>query len=161
LLGLLLASAFICLVGLVDDFQVLRGRTSCWDKSWPSASSWLRASSCKRSACSTKDIELGLLAYPFTAFWLLGAINSLNLIDGMDGLLGCLGTIITLAVGIMAAGGRKWVPAAVAFSLAGALLAFLCFSLRRTMAAGYRRSGWRTLRPARPGPRWPALSACC
>src|SRR5207302_10702498 len=74
------------------------------------------------------DIELGLLAYPFTAFWLLGAINSLNLIDGMDGLLGCLGTIIVLAIGVMGAVSDHWVPAAVAFALAGALMAFLCFN---------------------------------
>src|SRR5437868_1501159 len=73
------------------------------------------------------QVELGLLAVPFTAFWLLGAINSLNLIDGMDGLLGSLAVIISLAMAVMAAVAGHWATAAVAVALAGALLAFLCF----------------------------------
>jgi len=35
----------------------------------------------------------------FTAFLLLGAINSLNLLDGMDGLLSSIGLIICVALG--------------------------------------------------------------
>ena len=35
------------------------------------------------------------MAVPFTAFLLLGAINSLNLIDGMDGLLSSIAVTVT------------------------------------------------------------------
>ena len=37
------------------------------------------------------EIELGLLALPFTLFWLLGAINAVNLLDGIDGLASTVG----------------------------------------------------------------------
>ena len=43
-----------------------------------------------------------MLTLPFTAFFLLGAINSLNLLDGMDGLLSTVGLILCLALGAMA-----------------------------------------------------------
>lgn len=128
LLGLLLASAFICSVGLVDDFRVLRGRHKLVGQFVAVGIVLATGVVVRNIRLFDHDIELGLLAYPFTAFWLLGAINSLNLIDGMDGLLGCLGSIIALAVGIMAALAGRWVPAAVSFALAGALLAFLCFN---------------------------------
>jgi UDP-GlcNAc:undecaprenyl-phosphate GlcNAc-1-phosphate transferase len=74
------------------------------------------------------DIELGLLAIPFTLFWLLGAINSLNLIDGMDGLLSSLGLIICLALAAMAVLTEHWAMAAVGVVLAGALLGFLRYN---------------------------------
>ena len=73
-------------------------------------------------------IELGLLALPFTAFWLLGAINSLNLIDGMDGLLSCVGLIVCLTMAVMAILCDRWAAAYVAVPLAGALLGFLCYN---------------------------------
>src|SRR5205085_2901248 len=73
-------------------------------------------------------VDLGLLAAPFTVFWLLGAINSLNLIDGMDGLLGSIGVIVTLSMAVMALLVGQWLAACVAAALAGALLGFLCFN---------------------------------
>src|SRR5262249_20696536 len=73
-------------------------------------------------------IELGWFAVPFTLFWLLGAINSLNLLDGMDGLLGTVGTIVSLAIAALAAVPGHWAEAAVAATLAGALLGFLRYN---------------------------------
>ena len=73
-------------------------------------------------------MELGLLAVPFTALWLLGIINSLNLLDGMDGLLSCVGFIISLAMAAMAILGGQWAVACVAAALAGALLGFLRYN---------------------------------
>jgi UDP-GlcNAc:undecaprenyl-phosphate GlcNAc-1-phosphate transferase len=74
------------------------------------------------------EIDLGLLAVPFTVFLLLGAINSLNLLDGMDGLLASIGLILCLAMGTMAALGERWPAACVALALAGALLGFLRYN---------------------------------
>jgi len=31
-------------------------------------------------------MQLGLLAYPITALWIVGSPNVINLIDGLDGL---------------------------------------------------------------------------
>ena len=68
------------------------------------------------------------MAVPFTAFLLLGAINSLNLIDGMDGLLSSVALIICIALGAMAWVGGRDVTACVAFAMAGAVLGFLVFN---------------------------------
>ena len=75
-------------------------------------------------------LELGILAVPFTAFWLVAAINSLNLIDGMDGLLSTVGVIICLTIALMAV---LWISttAILALTLAGALAGFLCFNFPR------------------------------
>lgn len=128
LVGLLLASAFICLVGLIDDFRVLRGRHKLFGQLVAVAIVMVSGVVVRRIGVFGQNWELGSLSYLFTGFLLLGAINSLNLIDGMDGLLSCLATIISLAMGVMAFVAGQFVAAAVAFALAGALLAFLCFN---------------------------------
>ena len=128
LFGLLLASAFICLVGLVDDFRVLRGRHKLIGQIVAVAIVMYFGVIVRHIRVFDETWELGGLSYAFTAFLLLGAINSLNLIDGMDGLLSCLATIISLAMGVIAFSSGHFVAAAVAFALSGALLAFLCFN---------------------------------
>ncbi len=75
------------------------------------------------------QMDLGLLSFPFTAFLLLGAINSLNLLDGMDGLLGSVGAVISLAMAGMAVLTGHWAVAALAAALAGALFGFLRYNL--------------------------------
>ncbi len=128
LLGLFYASAFICLVGLVDDFRVLRGRHKLAGQIVAVAIVMYFGVIVRKIYVFGIDWELGAWSYVFTGFLLLGAINSLNLIDGMDGLLSCLASIISLAMGVMAFLAGQFVAAAVAFALAGALLAFLCFN---------------------------------
>src|SRR5205823_328160 len=65
---------------------------------------------------------------PFTAFFLVGAINSLNLLDGMDGLLSFVGLIICLAMGAMSLLSGHWAAAVVAVALAGGLVGFLRYN---------------------------------
>src|SRR5205085_4039275 len=74
------------------------------------------------------ELDLGPMAIPFTAFFLLGAINSLNLLDGMDGLLSTVALIIILAFTGMAALEAKWTTACVAVTIAGSLLGFLRYN---------------------------------
>lgn len=128
LLGLLYASAFICVVGLVDDFRVLRGRHKLIGQIVAVAIVMYFGVIVRQIHVFGADWALGGWSYVFTGFLLLGAINSLNLIDGMDGLLGCVASIICLAMGMLAFVAGHFVAAAVAFALAGALFAFLCFN---------------------------------
>jgi UDP-GlcNAc:undecaprenyl-phosphate GlcNAc-1-phosphate transferase len=121
--------SLICLVGVVDDSWNLRG----WIKL---LGQLLAVGVVMSSGLLIRNVrflsyclELGPLAAPFTVVLLLGAINSLNLIDGMDGLLSTVGFIITLAIGGMALWTGHAVQACVAFALAAALLAFLCYNL--------------------------------
>jgi UDP-GlcNAc:undecaprenyl-phosphate/decaprenyl-phosphate GlcNAc-1-phosphate transferase len=128
--GLLLASAVIAAVGVVDDRRGLRGRHKLVGQFVAVAIVMAFGLQVRSIGLLGWQIDLGSLAPIFTAFWLLGAINSLNLIDGMDGLLGSVGVIVTLSMAVMAflIGPAGWLAACIAAALAGALLGFLCFN---------------------------------
>ena len=100
--GLGLAALLICAVGVADDYRALRGRYKLLGQVAAAAvvmASGVLVRDVHLFGC---QIELGLLSVPFTAFLLLGAINSLNLLDGMDGLLGSVGAVVCLALAAMA-----------------------------------------------------------
>ncbi len=73
-------------------------------------------------------VELGLLAVPFTLFFLLGAINALNLIDGLDGLATGVGIVVSVAISVMATLSGHPVEAFLALAMAGALTGFLFYN---------------------------------
>jgi len=125
---LLLAAVVICIVGLLDDYRGLRGRYKLLGQLTAIAIVMRSGLLVEHVRFLHWEVELGLMAVPFTVFWLLGAINSLNLIDGMDGLLSCVGIIICLAMAAMAVLGDHWVAACVAVALGGALLGFLRYN---------------------------------
>ena len=126
--GLLSATLVIGAVGLIDDFRRLR----CLHKLLGQllAAGILVASGFAVQTVRFFDwqLELGLLAVPFTLFWLLGTINALNLLDGMDGLLSCVGLIIGLATMAMAAVAGQGEAACAAAALTGALVGFLPYN---------------------------------
>jgi UDP-GlcNAc:undecaprenyl-phosphate GlcNAc-1-phosphate transferase len=128
LIGLLLAAVLICGVGVADDFGCLRGRHKFLGQLLAVGVVMGFGLVVSRIRLFGWHVELGLLAVPFTAFWLLGAINSLNLIDGMDGLLSSVGVIIALAMAATAVLFDKWPAACLAVALAGALLGFLRYN---------------------------------
>jgi UDP-GlcNAc:undecaprenyl-phosphate GlcNAc-1-phosphate transferase len=128
LLGLLLAAVVICGVGAADDLWGLRGRHKLLGQLAGIALVMSFGVLVHRIQFFGWQLELGVLAIPFTAFWLLGAINSLNLIDGMDGFLGTVGVICTLALAGLAVLHNQWVAACTAIALAGALLGFFHYN---------------------------------
>jgi UDP-GlcNAc:undecaprenyl-phosphate/decaprenyl-phosphate GlcNAc-1-phosphate transferase len=129
MLGLLLGAVVICLVGVADDHRQLRGRHKLLGQLAAVLLVMLCGVRVEAVHLFGWRCDLGVGAWVFTMFWLLGAINSLNLIDGMDGLLGSVGTIICLGVALMSAWVGHWPEACVAAALAGALCGFLCFNL--------------------------------
>jgi UDP-GlcNAc:undecaprenyl-phosphate GlcNAc-1-phosphate transferase len=129
LAGLLLGAVLISALGVLDDFGLLRGRHKLLGQ-LVAVAAVITSGVCVRGVHFFGwDVELGLLAVPFTAFLLLGAVNSLNLIDGMDGLLTTVALIISAAMAVMAVSGGQWATACVAAALAGALLGFLRYNL--------------------------------
>lgn len=74
--------------------------------------------------------ELPLSAqYIFTVLMIVGVTNAFNLIDGIDGLAGGLGFMSLVTLGIFLTISNDSGAALIAFSLAGAILAFLYFNL--------------------------------
>ena len=66
----------------------------------------------------------------FTYLTVIVIINSFNLIDGIDGLAGSLGLLSTCVFGIYFVGIGHTAEAVLAFSMAGAILAFLIFNFQ-------------------------------
>ena len=69
-----------------------------------------------------------LVSYSLTIFTILVIINAFNLIDGINGLSGSIATLISTILGIWFIGTGNTVMAIVAFSLAGAVVAFLKYN---------------------------------
>ncbi|HUJ40881.1 MAG TPA: MraY family glycosyltransferase [Candidatus Acidoferrales bacterium] len=70
-------------------------------------------------------IHLGILGLPLTVLWLAAISNAFNLIDGLDGLAAGVGLFAAVSLFLLAALGSNVFVAAVAASVAGALLGFL------------------------------------
>ncbi len=128
LCGLFLASLLICAVGIADDYGWLRGRHKLCGQTLAAAIVIAFGVEVQHIHLFGRNIELGLLSLPFTAFLLLGAINSLNLLDGMDGFLSSVGFIICIGIAILAALGGHWMTSWIALALAGSILGFLRYN---------------------------------
>lgn len=127
-LTLLLAAAVIVLLGLVDDRLQLRGRQKLLGQLIAITILVSSGLVIESFALFGYKIDLGLLALPFTYFWLLGAINSVNLLDGIDGLATMLGILLVgTFAGLAALTGRLEV-ALVAVAFAGALVGFFRYN---------------------------------
>jgi UDP-GlcNAc:undecaprenyl-phosphate GlcNAc-1-phosphate transferase len=75
-------------------------------------------------------INLGILAVPFTIFFLLGLVNAFNLCDGIDGLAGSLALVALLGLGAVAFMGGQFNTLLELSLLGVCLLAFLAFNAR-------------------------------
>ncbi|MBI2480748.1 MAG: undecaprenyl/decaprenyl-phosphate alpha-N-acetylglucosaminyl 1-phosphate transferase, partial [Planctomycetia bacterium] len=128
LVGIISSALVICTVGLIDDRFNLRGRQKLFGQVF--AASILLASGLVIEKVQMFDltIDLGLLAVPFTMFWLLGAINALNLLDGMDGLATSVGFVVSLAVSALAMLAGHPSEAFLALAIAGGLAGFLVYN---------------------------------
>lgn len=128
-LGWLLAAAFItCVVGLYDDYRGLRGRQKLAGQLLAVATVMASGLLINRVRVFGWELELGLLTIPFTAFWLLGAMNALNLLDGADGLATTIGIVVSATLAAMSVLGGHPVDAVVAAAIAGALIGFLVYN---------------------------------
>lgn len=129
LLGLFLGCSVLVILGVADDFGVLRGRHKLIGQIVATSIVIAFGVNVQTVHVFGFKIELGFMAWPFTCMLLLGAINSINLIDGMDGLLGSVGLWLSLAIAGMAALSGNWWAVWPALAMAGALIGFLRFNL--------------------------------
>ncbi len=126
--ALLTASATICLLGLLDDRWGLRGRQKLIGQILVALILISSGLLIRNLTIFEIPIELGMLAIPFTLFWLVGATNALNLIDGMDGLATSVGIVLSLAISVMAIMTGHQIDALVAMAIAGSLTGFWVYN---------------------------------
>jgi UDP-GlcNAc:undecaprenyl-phosphate GlcNAc-1-phosphate transferase len=128
LLGLAVASIVLCLVGLIDDARGLRARQKLVGQVIAGLIVIASGTVIHSVQLFGYTMELGLLAWPITLFWLMGAVNSVNLIDGADGLATTVGIILAGTIAAMAVNTGNYVEAGLALALMGSLLGFLVFN---------------------------------
>ncbi len=129
LVGFGLACTCVVLVGLADDRFHLRGRHKLIGQLVAASILLATGLMIRRFSLFGFPVDLGLLAVPFTLFWLVGAMNAINLLDGMDGLATVLGIVLSLVVALLALMTHHPTVAMIALVLAGSLLGFLWFNL--------------------------------
>ncbi len=78
------------------------------------------------------EVELGVLAIPFTVFAAVGFVNALNMIDGVDGLAGSVALTAAAGMAFFALRAGDMQSAAVLLLLGGGILGFLLFNWRFT-----------------------------
>lgn len=128
-IGLLLGSAVVGVVGAVDDVRSL----GPWAKLGAQTVAAVIAYQFgyRIEAVNVPlfgDIHMGVLALPVTVFWFLAITNAINLIDGLDGLasgIALFATATNLAISYV---NGSHVVVLLSASLAGALLGFLRFN---------------------------------
>ncbi len=124
--GLLIASTFIVIVGVVDDIKNIRP----WLKLIFQiiAAGILVLFDFNVEAISNPfgpNIELGILNYPLTILWVIGVINAINLVDGLDGLASGVALIVSMTIFLIGLFLGKTYVALLSFGLTGSILGFL------------------------------------
>ena len=124
--GLAAGALVVALAGLMDD----RRAQPAWIKLGAQALAAAIAIACglaiERVALPGLGVvELGPLAVPLTALWLIGLTNAFNFMDGLDGLAAATATIAAAALALIAQAGGNGPVAALAWSLAAASAGFL------------------------------------
>ncbi len=128
-LGTLAAVVLLMAIGIADDFRLLRGRHKLLGQIFAVGILLLCGCVVRRISLLGFEFDLAFLSYPFTAFWLLGAINAFNLLDGMDGLLGTISGLASMAVAVVGVLAGDVLLAIAGALLAGAIAGFLKYNL--------------------------------
>jgi UDP-GlcNAc:undecaprenyl-phosphate GlcNAc-1-phosphate transferase len=122
LLGILLASSILLLVGLFDDLKAL---TPGIKFLFQIMATYILLKS---------GIVIDLIFFPrwldiaLSFLWILTVINAFNIIDIMDGLAASVGALCALTIFVISLYTADFLISILAISLAGALLAFLKFN---------------------------------
>lgn len=73
-------------------------------------------------------IDMGIISFLVTFFWITGITNAINLIDGLDGLAGGICVIIMIVVASLSTIDGRTDICTMALILAGSILGFLLFN---------------------------------
>jgi UDP-GlcNAc:undecaprenyl-phosphate GlcNAc-1-phosphate transferase len=132
LAGVFIGSAFLFLVGLVDDTRGLSPSIKLAAQVIAALVVFYFGARVDSITLGYGDgARIGVLAFPLLLFWIVGVTNSFNFIDGLNGLAGGIAIVAMAATVIVgAATGNVWVLVP-AFAFGGALLGFLHFNFPR------------------------------
>ena len=128
LLGLLIGSIVILIVGVLDDRFAIRGRQKLLGQFIAATVLIFFDYHFDEVTFAGFTIKFDVFSIVFVYGWVLAAVNSVNLLDGADGIAGTIGIVMSVALGIMAISLGHALNAIILFGFAGALLGFLKFN---------------------------------
>lgn len=129
MLALLGASAFIFLVGLIDDARSVPAKVKLLALI---AASLAVCASGSRIQEITVDhlfsLDFAWASWPLTVLWIIGVTVGMNFIDGLDGLAAGISIIVCGTIAVMAFQGGQIAMAILMLALMGSLGGFLVFN---------------------------------
>lgn len=128
LLGLLIGSAIILGVGVLDDRFAIRGRQKLFGQFLAATVLIFFNYHFDQVTFAGFTIKFDVFSIIFVYGWVLAAVNSVNLLDGADGIAGTIGIVMSLSLGIMSVSLGQTLNAMILFGFAGSLLGFLKFN---------------------------------
>ncbi len=132
--GMLLGSVVIVILGILDDIFALPALPKFFVQIGAALIAVLagnRIDFLSNPNIFSQDLfwELGLLAVPITALWIVGITNAVNLIDGLDGLACGVSTISSMTLLVIALVMEEPDVAILMGTLSGACIGFLPYNL--------------------------------
>lgn len=130
-LGLLIGSAFIVLVGIIDDRKNLKPVIKLILQIVAAAILWFSEIRITgfTNPFTGNFVTLALwISFIITVFWIVGITNTINLIDGLDGLAAGITFIACIAVAYTAYYKHMTETLVIVLAIAGSTLAFLIFN---------------------------------
>ena len=128
-IGLLVSSSLIVLLGIVDDYKCLPAKVK------------LLGQIVAASVLVGFGVQIDFIADPFgdyfyleyfavpaTIFWIVGLTNTVNLIDGLDGLAAGVATIASITILLVAIQNDFMLVTVLTAALAGAAIGFLRYN---------------------------------
>lgn len=138
-IGIMLASTFIFIIGLLDDIIDLQPKIKLAGQLLACGILLLfgvRIFFVTDYISGSGLVALGLLAYPVTVAWIIGLTNTVNLVDGVDGLAGgivfiALGTLLAVRIAAPQTHDAEMMHniMVMSASIMGAILAFLKYNV--------------------------------
>jgi UDP-GlcNAc:undecaprenyl-phosphate/decaprenyl-phosphate GlcNAc-1-phosphate transferase len=120
-IGLVLSTALMFIVGLVDDLVRMRAPTKFLFQ--------LLAGAILLSCGAVFPVTPWLVVnVVVTLFWFVAVTNAFNLLDGLDGVAAGVGGIAAFFLGLTYANQGGWLHTSLAWSLAGAMVGFLWYN---------------------------------
>ena len=125
LFGIMLSGGLFCCLGLCDDRWPLRARYKFLLQIVAAIPFVLLGTSIAKIHLLGMEVDLGIMAIPFTIFWIVSCVNIVNLIDGMDGLAATIGLIAATTLALLSLWLGQTSLAAIGFLFAASLFGFL------------------------------------
>lgn len=130
LIGLLIGSAIIVAIGVLDDIKDISPKVKLLGQILAALVIIYFGLGVNfiTNPITGNTASLGWLALPVTLVWVVGITNAVNLIDGLDGLAGGVSTIAALILAVMGYMHGQYMMAGLALTLAASTVAFLRYN---------------------------------